>query len=309
MVVLPRAYWRNYEELVTDLGDYLSRAQSLVATWPDKTFVWRGMRKADHALHSSLYWRAVSGWGDLPEGRVDRRLSFSRIEKDVFDDARRWGLQRNATDRLSALELLAALQHQGVPTRLLDFTHNALVALWFAVGDSDYEHARGEPEPDGRIIVAESTGREIPEAWARDPDLPWLAGAPHDWKSNIFVWTPPPIDPRISRQQGCFVFGGVPTTTGGWWINDNGRSRPLRAEEIRACVSVPIRLNKVVYIERTADRGRIPRYPLAFTLLVPQVCKRALRQQLADVFGYEHAMMYPDYPGFHRFSRVIPRTS
>jgi hypothetical protein len=150
---------------------------------------------------------------------------------------------------------LAALQHQGVPTRFIDFTHNALVALWFAVEERLDRKGQPEPDTDGRIIIAESTDRDIPEEWARNPALPWMADTPNDWQSNIFVWTPPPIDARIARQQAYFVFGGVPTTTGGWWIDNNGRSRRLRAEEIRACVSVPIRLNKVAYIETTVVRG------------------------------------------------------
>ena len=35
----------------------------------------------------------------------------------------------------SPIELLAKLQHYGIPTRLLDVTRNALVALYFACGD------------------------------------------------------------------------------------------------------------------------------------------------------------------------------
>jgi hypothetical protein len=75
-------------------------------------------------------------------------------EANIVVEARRWGLQRNATDRLSALELLAALQHQGVPTRLLDFTHNAVVALWFAVQERVDSTGTVRPEVDGRVFVA-----------------------------------------------------------------------------------------------------------------------------------------------------------
>lgn len=111
----------------------------------------------------------------------------------------------------------------------------------------------------------------------------------------------------MTRQQGCFVFGGVPTTQGGWNIRDVGRSRPMRVDEIRSCVSVPIRLNNPVYITQQVARGNQPAYPLAFTLRIPAAAKPVLRRDLERGFRYTHSMMYPDYPGFAQFGRSIPR--
>lgn len=49
------------------------------------------------------------------------------------------------SDNLTPLELLALLQHHGIPTRLLDVTENALVALYFACCSN--------PNSDGEVIV------------------------------------------------------------------------------------------------------------------------------------------------------------
>jgi hypothetical protein len=233
-------------------------------------------------------------------------VDLLKLEQAILEEAREWWLHRTATDRLSALELLAALQHQGVPTRLLDFSHNALVSLWFAVEEKRDGKGKPRPDADGRIIIAQSNGREISSDWERDPELPWISEAPEDWDRDINIWTPPPIDPRMSRQQGCFVFGGVPSTGGGW--NRSPKSTGmLKQAEIRECVSVPIRLNSPKYLDSATQKGTPAKYPLAFTLRVPAEAKVAIRRQLQHGFGFSHAMMYPDYPGFASFGASIPR--
>lgn len=297
--MLPQDYWGAYEEEVDSLSRYVSVVTSLSKAWPKLRFVSRGVANADYALHSSLY-RQIRAEGKGKEGEL------AAAEAAIVAEARKWWLQRSPTDRLSALELLAALQHQGVPTRLLDFSHNALVSLWFAVEQKRDEHGEPREDTDGRIFIAQSNGREVDADWERDPNLPWGSKEPPKWDSNIFIWTPPPIDPRMSRQQGCFVFGGVPSTTGGW--NRSPKSTGLlKQEEIRECVSVPIRLNSPKYILSSKQKGKAPGYPLAFTLRIPAAAKTDIRQQLEHGFGFTHAMMYPDFPGFAAFGTAIPR--
>lgn len=48
-------------------------------------------------------------------------------------------------DNMKPLELLALLQHYGIPTRLLDVSENALASLYFA--------CRSKPEYDGEVFV------------------------------------------------------------------------------------------------------------------------------------------------------------
>jgi hypothetical protein len=81
----------------------------------------------------------------------------------------------------------------------------------------------------------------------------------------------------------------------------------MRADEIRTCVSVPIRMNSPTYIRNFVARGRPPGYPLAFTIRVPTEAKHHLLRDLERGFGYTHSMLYPDYPGFAAFGRSIPR--
>jgi len=191
-VPFPQEYWANYEETVASLDEYIERVSAIANTWPDRRFVWRGVANANYALHASLYRRIR---------REDRNteLQLRRAEDAIVAEARDWWLQRTAIDRFSALELLAALQHQGVPTRLIDFSHNALVGLWFAVEEKRDEHGRIRPDTDGRVFIAQSNGREIAPEWERSDDLPWMS-APVDWSRDIFIWTPPPILRRAANK-------------------------------------------------------------------------------------------------------------
>lgn len=113
-----------------------------------------------------MYRRVLNARGALPE------TDFLSDEENIVTEAKEWSLHRTPNDRLSALELLAGLQHQGVPTRLLDFSHNALVALWFAVEQRFDDTGQPLPDIDGRVFVAQSNGREVNPAWERAPDLP-----------------------------------------------------------------------------------------------------------------------------------------
>lgn len=59
-------------------------------------------------------------------------------------------------DDMKPIELLALLQHHGIPTRLLDVTENALVALYFA--------CCSKPEADGEVFVFLNTDEHIDNA-------------------------------------------------------------------------------------------------------------------------------------------------
>ena len=56
-------------------------------------------------------------------------------------------------ERISELQRLSVLQHQGAATGLLDFTESALVALWFA--------CEGAPDKDGKVFILDIGNHQI----------------------------------------------------------------------------------------------------------------------------------------------------
>lgn len=140
-MALPDDYWRSYEHTVRSVGEFMESVRMISAyqATTGARFVWRGAADADWALHPLLVRSYKTRHGAVP-----MEPELREYEKAVMEEAREWGLDWHSSGgRLAALELLAALQHHGVPTRMLDFTFNPLIALWFAV--------ERHPARDGRI--------------------------------------------------------------------------------------------------------------------------------------------------------------
>ncbi len=95
---------------------------------------------------------------------------------------------RSLARRLSDYELLSIAQHWGMPTRLLDWTANALAGLWFAVSSDP-------PNDKGHGVV-------------------WVLEGPNEKKfvsgDNVFnldktyFFEPPHLEPRITAQSAWF---------------------------------------------------------------------------------------------------------
>ena len=137
-------------------------------------------------IQPKAYRPQFSGVGDsfvkLAESRLDQ------WKAEALPYLREIGIMLS-----SPWEWLTVAQHYGLATRLVDWTSNPLVAIFFAVmGDESY---------DGELII-----------WNFDQEIYNPSGTPAEMKS-VVLFRPAPTFPRLKFQQGLLSFHPTPGNT------------------------------------------------------------------------------------------------
>ena len=143
-------------------------------------FLFRGQR-ADHPLIPKLC--RLKARGDLLPVEQLLLQEFKRTNPLLIEG------QRPMDD----WDYLTLGQHFGLPTRLLDWSNNALTALWFATGEPGTEEKREQPFSIVWILMAHQ----------KDFDLNIEQLSPFDVPETK-IFRPRIIKQRINNQSGVF---------------------------------------------------------------------------------------------------------
>lgn len=265
-------------------------------------FAWRGHADADYMWSSSLYRTLVQ------EGIEVTEHSMVEREERILEEARRWGLGVDGGQLVDDLQLLADLQHFGVPTRLVDVTSNPMTALWFATEPTSMQVSGGaatRSKPGVLIAMNMPWYREVPEGGKPQTVFKTVGSPPRtlgEFKglsykrteglklSTPFIVSSSMPNARLRAQEGYFIASAHPATS----------APPLTSLSI----DVPPGDPKVVRTLLTGTRTQgLPRRMPFVAILVPAGMKQQLRDYLRLTYSRTAKALFPDYTGFREFGR------
>lgn len=190
MELMAELHSRNLVQLRSDEGDHLR-----------SPYVFRGMDVATWGLETSLQ--------RLPKNQSTRP---NIVERSLLRSFRKYA-NAGALDKQSEWYVLAVAQHNGLPTRCLDWTASPLVAAHFACGDEKYKNDDGAIWCVHAGVLRDINAMSIASlrgiAWVYDTRLlenSFIDLEALDSSSSqgdlMLLWEPPSLDLRIPSQSG-----------------------------------------------------------------------------------------------------------
>jgi len=254
---------REYEK-VTRLSRYLDITREIRDHWPEKE---KPERRGEE---QRLWFRGQRRWDWRLSPRLYREPYKGADENEIRLEFQSQGVQliagRLPTGKAEKWDWYFLMQHHGVPTRLLDWTENPLVGLFFAVeaenDDGDSAVWVLDPWWLNEKLRLGITGPMLPDYSESHSYLPELEDAFFGKKvrrSLPAAIEPPHVDRRVAAQQSRFLVFGT--------TQDLTKSKPVKG--------------------RGARLARIR---------IPQSARRSLKFELDDC-GVNFASVYPDLEG------------
>lgn len=158
--------------------------------------VWRGQANIDWPIDSGAYRRLLISDSEVTEREmiIYEKLLLSRAHHKGY------GIDNGIL--LSDMELLARLQHHGAATRLVDFSKNSLVALYFCVNSVSEDYGLLLGVDTDYVGGNEGNLADVFKNYSSATEL--LNGHEHP-----MLIEPPIVSKRIAAQHGVFLYSDV----------------------------------------------------------------------------------------------------
>lgn len=215
-------------------------------------------------------------------------------ERATLMRAHDWGIGIHPTGIEVDHQVLAALQHHGAPTRLMDVTTNPWVALWFAceTAGTDDGVLFGVRRSDLEVLRTGGPAIHSFPTWGSTSDpVGWHYRSQLEWSARErmpFVVDPVSRNDRIRAQGGMFLT---------WAMSEGG------CAELGGLSAERLMMSKMAdkLDGQSAERGlRIS------TVVIPAAMKPAVRRVLAESYDISESRLFPDVQGVAEHLRRQP---
>ncbi len=298
----PSDFFGAFEVEVNSLSQLLGALTVIQRKNSALGLVWRGHQDAEWPVDSSLTRSLRAAGRKLGEDEL------IAVEKFQLAAAGQWGYWPT----LGEMNFYAQLQHDGVPTRLIDVSLDPEVAAWFAV-----EQSEANDPSDGRLIC---WGRSATPRRNRSPIPPQLlppgggdafwqqwsdrdARRANEWGTGRAMpsWQPLALNERMRAQRAAFLFDAEPILDADLLeVFSDRLGEEWKVKEIAQATRV-LGLPSRHDVKAPANDARV--VPI-FSVRIASDAKAEIRRYLSDK-GLIESTIYPDRAGLVSYLRRV----
>ena len=190
---------------ITTLNEFMQ----WVEQFDSGSYLFRGVPNAVYRIEASAFRRPKETDRDFEK--------FLQINRSLIRDARLQSYDEKDGGKLKDLEILAEFQHFGAATCLIDFTYNALIALWFACQPDSKVQPDVPKIPDGKVFAVKNEPPRFKEVTLELLEKRLITSLKvmetRDRRflnrnlKQLYQWRPSQQNHRIIAQQSIFLFG------------------------------------------------------------------------------------------------------